>query len=83
VAEAADAGYPPNDPILWSWRGQHVGECLSRTGGNVVSRCGQRIQVLIDEHHPLRTDEAAMDRFVASVPIKSAQAVSLGGRSRR
>ena len=40
-------------------------------------------QVLIDDGHPLMTDEAAMDRFVASFPIKSAQAVSLAGRPRR
>jgi hypothetical protein len=40
-------------------------------------------QVLIHERHPFMTDEAAMDRFVESVPIKPVQAVSLGGRPRR
>ena len=40
-------------------------------------------QVIIHERHPLMTDEAAMDRFVASFPITSVQAVSWGGRARR
>jgi len=36
-------------------------------------------QVIIHERHPLMTDEAAMDRFVASCPITSVQAVSWRG----
>jgi hypothetical protein len=59
---------PPSEPTCW--------RTLHSTGHLFE-------QVLIHERHPLMTDEAAMDRFVASFPIKSSQTVSIGGRPRR
>jgi hypothetical protein len=59
---------PPSEP--------RCSRTLSSTGGLFE-------QVLTDEHHPLLSDEAAMDRFVASFPTNSVEAVSSAGRARR
>ena len=56
---------PPSEPRCW--------RTLYSTGHLFE-------QVLIDEHHPLMTDEAAMDRFVANFPIKSVKTGSFGGK---
>ena len=58
---------PPSEPTCW--------RTLYSTGELFE-------QVLIDEHHPLLTDEAAMDRFVGNFPIKSVEAGSFGGKPR-